>query len=596
MSERFDLLVRGTTVVDGSGGPAFRADVGVRGERIAAVGNLGTAAGEIVDGSGLVTCPGFIDSHSHADLTIADCPEAENLVMQGVTTFVGGNCGVSLAPLGDRGFFEQLKKSWALDMEGTWSTFAQWLDHLETVPRAVNVVPLVGHNTIRGAVVGAAYNRESTEEEVERMRLLLREALESGAFGLSASFDAATAGHFAGRKEIETLVRTAGEHGALFTPHTRHHQNQWFSDGIDDNAYGLYQGARGEIIVGRYHGLLEALEICRGAGLKRILIAHLTPAYLVPQPHPEELDRALAEATLAEIVDAPRREGLEVYFNVVGWEHSIGSRQGILDALLEPRLSRPGWLSDLGRDRAAEAVGDPAFREKLRGYVLSGRFKFGMVNPVTDPYWMDCYRVLECRGGGFAGRTIGEIARGRSPGDIIRAVYRESVDVVFDILSRDPEATWALIADKREYRALDTFLRHPAAMPISDITALPAGGSGKGFFNYGVSPTAFGLFPQFLRRYVRERSVLTLEDAIRRITGLPAELFGIAGRGRIREGAFADLVLFDPERLREGTDYLHPAEPPSGIERVLVNGETVYTGRRHTGRKPGKLLRNTRAA
>jgi N-acyl-D-amino-acid deacylase len=458
---------------------------------------------------------------------------------------------------------------------------------------SVNVVPLVGHNTIRGAVLGSAYNRTATDEEVREMRRLASEALRSGAFGLTASFDAATPGHFAGREELVSLVRLAGEHGALFTPHTRHHQNQWFADDVSDNAYGLYQGSRGEIIVGRYHGLLEALEICHSAGQKRLLIAHLTPAYLVPQPHPAELDRALAEATLADIVDRPRAEGLEVFFNVVGWEHSIGSRQGILSALLEPRLSRPSWLAALDPQELAARLGDAEFRGRLRAHVLSGRFKFGMLNPVTDPYWMDCYRILECRAPGFVGRTIGEIARERSPDDVIRAVYVESIETVFDILLKDPGATWALIADKRELGVLETFLRHPNAMPMSDVQALPSGTDARGLFIYGVSPTAYGVFPQYLRRYVREKPVLTFEDAVRRITSLPAGLFGIADRGTIRAGAYADLVLLDAARLQEGTDYLNPSLPPEGIERVLVNGTSVWQDRRHSGRKPGRVLRKT---
>jgi N-acyl-D-amino-acid deacylase len=593
MAERLDFLIRNATVIDGTGRPAFQADVGIHGERIAVVGTVSGQAAETIDGTGLVVCPGFIDGHSHADLTIADCPAAENLVMQGITTFVGGNCGSSLAPVVDRGYFEQVQKAWGLHLKERWMTFAEWLDSLETTPVSVNIVTLVGHNAIRGAVLGTAYNRVATEEEVGRMRLLLSEALRSGAFGMSAGLDANMPGHFAGREELVSLVRLAGEHGALFTPHTRHHQNQWFSEDIADNAYGLYQGSRGEIIAGRYHGLLESLEICRAAGQRRVLIAHLTPAYLVPQPHPEALDRALAEATLADIVDRPRAEGLDVFFNVVGWEHSIGSRQGMLAALLEPLLSRPAWLAAIGPDELPGRLRDGGFRERLRGHLLSGRYKFGMLNPVTDPYWMDCYRVLECRTAGFAGRTIGEIARERSPDDIIRAVYVESVEVVFDILTGDPRATWALVADKREHRMLDTFLRHPAAMPISDVTALPAGSDARGVFIYGVSPTAYGLFPQYLRRYAREKPTLSLEDAIHRITGLPAKLFGIPRRGTIEEGAYADLVLLDFERLQEGSDYLHPARPPAGIERVLVNGQTVWQGGRHTGRKPGRLLRKS---
>jgi N-acyl-D-amino-acid deacylase len=201
--------------------------------------------------------------------------------------------------------------------------------------------------------------------------------------------------------------------------------------------------------------------------------------------------------------------------------------------------------------------------------------------------------VLECRPPGFAGRTIGEIARERSPEDIARAVYVESVETVFDILAQDPEATWALIADKRELGVLDTFLRHPNAMPMSDVQALPPGDQARGLFIYGVSPTAYGVFPQYLRRYVREKPVLSLEEAVRRITSLPAGLLGIADRGTIRAGAYADLVLFDFPRLQEGTDYLRPAQPPAGIVRVLVNGKSVWQDRRHTGEKPGRLLRRS---
>jgi len=593
VADRFDLVIRATTVIDGTGRPPFCADVAVAGERIAAVGAVAGSAAETIDGNGLVTSPGFIDCHSHADLTIAACPRADNLVMQGITTIVGGNCGASLAPVADRGYFAELAASWKLSPDVPWRTFGEWLDTLAAIPVSVNIASLVGHGTIRGAVLGTAYNRVAAPDEVREMRRLLAEALANGAFGLSASLDAATPGHFAGREELVSLVRLAGEQGALFTPHTRHHQNQWFADHRDDNAYGLYQGPRGEIIVGRYHGLLEALEICRDAGQKRLLVAHLTPAWIVPQPHPPQLDRALAETTLAEIVDRPRAEGLEVFFNVVGWEHSIGARQSILAALLEPRLRRPAWLAALDPEQLAAGLRDRPFRDRLRTHLLSGRFKFGMLNPVTDPYWMDCYRVLECRGGKYAGRTIGELARERSPNDVIRAVYVESVETVFDILTQDPEATWALVADKRELGVLGTFLRHPNAMPMSDIQALPPGDDARGLFIYGVSPTAYGVFPQYLRRYVREEPVLSLEEAIRRITSLPAGLFGIVDRGTIRPGAYADLVLFEPARLHEGTDYLRPSEAPAGIVRVLVNGVSVWQDRRHTGRTPGRLLRRT---
>ncbi len=224
--------------------------------------------------------------------------------------------------------------------------------------------------------------------------------------------------------------------------------------------------------------------------------------------------------------------------------------------------------------------------------VLSGKFKFGMIHPLTDPYWMDCYRVLQSNNPLFEGRTIGQMARERQPDSIIKAVYDESLEVVFDMLVQDPTTTWALIIDKRESGVLATFFQHPGGLPCTDVPALPANPPKRGTRRGGPAPIAYGMFPHYIRTMVKEKGVLSLEEAIRKVTSLPAqEILGLEDRGVIKEGAWADLVVMDMERIREGDDFLEPCRPPEGIEQVLVNGTVVYKDKAHTGQRPGKVLR-----
>ena len=593
----FDILIKGAEIVDGTGGPAYTGSVGVKGEKIAAVaaGNLEAKADKTINGSGLVVCPGFIDPHSHADLSILQYPLAENLIMQGITTFVGGNCGISLAPVKDIQYFQGIIDAWGLALKPDWKSFNDWLEKVETAGHTPNYVPLVGHNAVRGAVMGDDFKRKATREEINEMKSLLTEAMETGAFGLSAGFDAASAGHFADVGEVVELVRIAGDRGGMFAPHTRHHQSQWPADNPSEFGYGLFHAPKGEIITGRYHGLLEAVEISRKAGSVPLNIAHLTLAYSVPQPHPDFLDEALAKATLMDVVDSAIDEGLDLNYNVIAWSRSIGSQLPVIESFFSPLLVLPEWLRALEKEEFTEKLKDRGFRSRVKEVIYGGKFKFGMLHPVTDPYWMDCYRILTCKNSDYAGKTVGQIARKLKPHSIIEAVYDESVETVFNILIDDPGATWALIIDKREYGALPTFLKHPAGMPCTDVHALPAmSSSGQGVYGYGVSPTAFGLFPHYIRLYVKEKKVLTLEEAVMKATSVPArKVLGLSDRGVLKEGYFADVVVFSLDRLKEGEDFLEPSKPPEGVSCVIVNGKVVYEDMKHTGITPGKVLRKT---
>jgi N-acyl-D-amino-acid deacylase len=599
MTEDYDILIRNSRIIDGTGVPAFNGSVGVQGERIVAIGDLRGAAAMVIEGMGLVTCPGFVDPHSHADMSILQYPLAENLVMQGITTFVGGNCGVGLAPATTLSYAKRLLDQWS---DGTleigWGDFDEWLGTVERAMPAVNYVPLVGHNLIRGEVMRNDARRKATVAEIREMKSLLIEAMESGGFGLSLGLDPLYPGHFATREEIVELAKVAQRYGGLLVPHTRHHHNQWPANRLEECGYGRFRGPKGEIITGRYHGLLEAVEICREANGIQLHISHLTPAYLIPQPHPGFLDEAAAKATLLDIVDGPRNEGLDVTYNVVAWTQTIGCEVSVIQSFLSPLLQLPDWLTRLSSEDFAQHLGSRAFRKRVARLVHSGSVKFGMVHPLADPYWMDCFRILRCKNPIYEGRTIGELARKNRPNRIVEAVYEESLELLFDAIMEDPCVTWAFFLDKREEGALPTFLQHPAGMPCSDARSLPArplliDDMPADAYLYGLfPPIAYGLYPHYIREFVKELAVLSLEQAVSKATFVPArKVFGLKDRGIVREGAYADLVLFDLDRVRESGDFTDPARPPEGIEHVLVNGQVVYEHKQHTGARPGKVLR-----
>jgi N-acyl-D-amino-acid deacylase len=244
-------------------------------------------------------------------------------------------------------------------------------------------------------------------------------------------------------------------------------------------------------------------------------------------------------------------------------------------------------------DSFAKSLKMRVFRERVRGFIESGKYKIRMIHPLSDPYWMDCIRIVRSRVESAVGRTIGEMARERSPHSILEAVYESSWEVVFDLLVKDPDTTCADFIDKREYGALKTFLAHPAGMPCTDVGIVPAQPPRlEGLYTRGVSPTAYGLFPHYLRTMVREWGALSLEEAVRKATSLPADVIGLPDRGRLVEGAYADVVVLDLETLREHNDFRSPAQAPQGIRYVLVNGQVVCQNGVHTGARPGKVLRH----
>lgn len=593
----YDILIKDCQVVDGTGKPAYKGSIGITGTRITAMGDLRETSKVTIEGKGLVACPGFVDPHSHADRAVMHDPVAGNLLAQGITTFAGGNCGSSLAPLNPGEYAGELIKNSGAPENSSWTTFGEFLEYVKDHTIGPNYIPLVGHNTIRRSVLGRNYAKESTASELSKIKDMLKESFESGAFGVTMGLDGNMPGHFAGIDELVAVASVAREYGALFSPHTRHHQNQWPADEPLESAYGIFDAPAGEIITGRYHGLIEAVEICRMAGLPRLHIAHMTPAYIIPQPHPGYVDEALARATIEEIIEKAEAEGIDITYNVIPSENSIGGRQKIIDAFFGKTMNLPRWIREMDPETFSRELKNAPFRQRVRNLMLSGKMKVFMVHPLTDPYWADDYMVLDCSVREYENRTIWELAREREAGYTIKAVYEESFNVLFDILSKDPDATWTLVKDKRELGCYHVFLAHRLGLPCTDYVHPPAAKASDSPSQrtiYGIAPSLCTMFLKYLDTMVTRKKILSLEEAIRKITSFPAvKIFGLTDRGVLREGAFADVVVMDFENLEVPEDYRNPHQVSRQVKNVIVNGKVAYENGKTTGIRNGMVLRKT---
>jgi N-acyl-D-amino-acid deacylase len=309
------------------------------------------------------------------------------------------------------------------------------------------------------------------------------------------------------------------------------------------------------------------------------------------QPHPESIERAVAQGTLDEYIDKPRSQGVDISFNVLAADFTAGSRSAVINSFYNPMLSLPQWLTALPKAQLVERLHLRSFRDRLKDVIYSGTFKFGMLPPRTDPYWMDCFRVSSCSIREYEGRTVGEIARARSPHRLMDAAYHQSIEAVFDMLAADPDTTWDFILDKRAGPIVqEIFLTHPAGYPCIDSAAMTADQPADSLSK--VSPLYYGAFPNFINQMVKEKHLLTLEQAIHKACCLPLQdIVHVKDRGVIREDNFADLIIFDLDRIRMTGTFAQPTLPTDGLEYVIVNGKIAYQNAAHTGVLSGMVLR-----
>ena len=541
----FETLIRNGLVIDGAGNPWFKADIGISEGKIRQIGNTGSVKAEkVIDAHGFVVCPGFIDIHAHSDLSLLINPRAESKIRQGVTTEVIGNCGTTPAPL-RKETMNLLKDEWgseAKEVKWNWSTFGEYLRQREKKGTAINVASLVGHGTVRTAVLGVE-NREPTSQEMRSMKTLVGESMEEGAFGLSSGL-VYLPGCFAKTGELVELCKVVAEYRGFYASHIR--------------------GERETIV----EALQEAIEIGERAGVP-VQVSHNCPKY---GGHGRFKD-------MSKIYEAARARGVDVTID----------NDAHTDLNPELTSALPQWAQAGGIKKIVKRLTEPETRAKIKREMIEDKFPGpGYCGLIKHGRWDRIFLSKAKKNKQLVWKSFREIAK-------LRGI--DPFDAYFDVLIEEKGEATGLFnyIEEDDIRAL---LRHPLMMVCSDGNAVaPYGVLGK---IYGYYPCCYGEYPYILQRYVREEGILTLQEAIRKMTSYPAQKLGLRDRGLLREGMWADLVVFDPQTIRDRATsrfpYKFPLEHyphkyPEGIHYVLVNGQLVISKGRHTGALSGKILR-----
>ncbi len=500
--DRFDILIRDGRVIDGTGTPWYNADVGIIGDRIVRVGDLSDAtASQVINARGLTVSPGFIDPHTHAMRGIFDVPNAESALLQGVTTLTEGNDGSSPYPID-----EHYAAIADLGISPNWAVF-------------------VGQGTIRQAVIGAE-DREASPAEMERMKQMVRDAMEQGALGISTGLFYVP-GSFTSTEEVIELSRVAAEYSGIYISHMREEAAQL----IDSVEETIRIGGEAGIPVQMTHHKVIGVENW-GAAVESL-----------------------------RLVDEARARGVDVTID----QYPYTASQTGITALI------PQWAQEGGRDQMLARINSPETRSTIKNEVVA--------------------KILYDRGGGdpknvfisrnswapeMAGKNLADLAieAGMEP------TPENAADVVFDII-RGGGATAVYHAIGPD--DVDLIMRHPATAIGSDG---PVGIFGEG----APHPRQYGTFARVLGHYVRERGVITLEEAVKKMSSQSARRLNIHDRGLITEGYYADVAVFDADEIIDRATFEDPHQYAEGMKYVLVNGEVVVEGGAHTGRRPGRIL------
>jgi N-acyl-D-amino-acid deacylase len=525
-----DLLVRNGQVVDGSGAPRYRADVAVDDGCIVNVGRLEDAEAEIVlDASGCVVAPGFVDMHSHADYSLPSLPTADSLVHQGITTIVAGQCGASPAPLLDETREQVIAMGESADMPlpwHEWSTFGSFLDYLAETGISLNVVPLVGQGAVRSAVMGFTA-QPPDREQVARMQAEVARAMDEGAVGVSTGL-IYPPGSYSSTEELIAITTPVGERGGFYFSHIR---------------------GEGDTLL---DSVAEAIRIGREAGAA-VQISHF---------------KAVGEsnwfksAAALDLIDQARAEGLDVTADLYPY---LASSTGLSATL-------PDWANEGGKEAILKRLADPELRRRMEADMREGQAP-------RAGGWDLVFISNSPKNRSYEGHHVAELAAeaAKSPHDWILDVLLETeLDVGM--------IKFSMSEDNRKLE-----LRHPAMMIGTDGYGLaPEGPLSRG----KPHPRNYGTFPRVLSHYVREQGVISLEEAIWKMSGFPAQKLRWTDRGLLRKGFRADLVVFEADRVADQATYEEPHQFPRGIHHVVVNGSLVIREGGHTGARPGAILRH----
>jgi N-acyl-D-amino-acid deacylase len=524
-----DVVVRGGTVLDGTGAPAFRADVGLVGDTIAALGEIAPEQGRrVIDAAGLHVAPGFVDIHTHSDPDVLVYPTADSRVRQGVTTELAGHCGGSAAPLAGLGVAER-RQEWKADgVDADWTDVASYLSRVEEAGISVNHALLVGHGTLRSNAIGDV-DRPLSAEERPAVERALEEALDQGVFGLSSGLEYVP-GRYTPPSELVALARLVARRGGLYASHIRNEERHLLE------------------------AVAEAIEVGRSSGV-RVEIAHLKAA--------GESNWPKQKAAL-DLLESARRDGVAVLADAYPYTaYSTG-----LTNLME------GWAREGGSAAILGRLRDPAARLRIRREVEA--------QVKDEPGGWD--RVVVSRVRTQKNRPA---AVGRSLVEIGGAWGLDPVDAYLRLLEEEETAV-SFVGHAMSPQNVERLLRHPLVMVGSDGSSMaPVGKAAEA----RPHPRSYGTFARVLGFYARERGAFDLPTAVRKMTSLPADQIGLADRGRVARGKKADLVAFDAAKVRDTATFDDPHRFPEGISLVVVNGVPVVERGAHTGARPGRVLR-----
>ena len=538
LQTQYDTLILNGRVVDGTGSPWYAADVAIKDGRIAAIGRLaGAPAARTIDAAGKVVAPGFIDMLGQSELTVLVEPTLPSKIFQGITTEVTGEGG-SVAPLDDR-IIEADKVGYAhLKITPDWRTHAQYFARAEKQGIGINMAHFVGATQVRRMVLGDA-DRQPSAAELDRMKALVRDAMEQGAVGLSTSLQYAPA-PYAKTEELIALAREAAKYGGVYATHMR--------------------SEAGAVL----EALDEAIRIGREAGIP-VEIWHLKAA--------GKRNWGRMTDIVAKIEQA-RRDGVDVTADTYGYTAWFNSFSAFI----------PPWAHDGGDEKLLERLKDPAVRARIRADMLKAD------DASWDNEWQEIPGPESVLIGAVQNADLKSI-QGRTLAEVAAAWKMDPIDALCEILIRDRAFTYVAVFGMSEPDVALAVAQPWVAFNNDSQGTSPTGPLGQEHPH----PRAYGTFPRVIRKYVREDRLLTLEEAVRKMTALPAQKMRLADRGVVKAGLWADLVVFDPATLTDKATFAEPNQLSVGMDYVLVNGVAVIAGGRATGARPGKVLKGARA-
>jgi len=529
----YDLILRGGTIVDGSGGPSYTGDVAINGDTIAALGDLGDAESTMeIDVTGLAVAPGFVNMLSWATESLIEDGRSQSDIRQGVTLEVMGE-GFSMGPLNDRMKADLLETQADIHFDIEWTTLGEYLDYLVGRGISTNVASYIGAASPREYVIGHE-DREPTPEELDEMRGLVRQAMEEGAMGIASSL-IYPPGSFAKTDELIALAEVAAEYDGTYASHIRN---------------------EGSALV---EAVEELITIAREADI-RAEVYHFKAAGKSNWP---KFDDAVA------LIESARAEGLEITADV--YTYPAGATG--LNAAVPP------WVQEGGFEASVQRMQDPAVRKKLAAEMLEESDDWDNAflqvgspdNILLVGFKSEALKPL-------TGKTLAEVAamRGTSP-----------QETIFDLIIEDDSRVGTIYFTQSE-----DIVRQAASLPWVSFNSDEASLAPEGvFLESNPHPRAYGSFARVLAKYVRDEQVISIEDAVRKLAALPAEVLKLDRRGQLRQGYFADVVVFDPVTIQDHATFTEPHQYATGMVHVFVNGEQVLKDGEHTGATPGRVVR-----